>query len=341
MNVLVTGHHGYIGAVAVEMLKARGYRVTGLDINYYHDCRFEDGVSPDRELILDVRAVSEKDLEGVDAVFHLAALSNDPTGELNPTLTADINYRASVRLAGLAKKAGVGRFIFSSSCSLYGKAENGRAKTETDETQPLTEYAKSKVLSEQAIRELADDGFSPVFLRNSTAYGASPKLRLDLVLNNLMAVAFTTGQIRIMSDGTPWRPVIHARDIVLAFIAALEAPRDAVHNQVFNVGADLENYQVKDLAAIVQQALGRCEVVFTGEHGADSRSYRVSFQKIRRALPNFRPEWTAARGAEELLRKFRERKLSAEDFASRKFFRLRQIEHLLKTGQVNAQLERA
>ncbi|MCD4812550.1 SDR family oxidoreductase [bacterium] len=340
MHILVTGNLGFIGSLAVEMLKERGDHVTGLDIGYYTGCDFATLTEPDVQLIRDIRNVKVEDLDGIDAVFHFAALSNDPTGELNPELTQAINFRASVDLAGLAKRAGIDRFVFSSSCSLYGKAEGDRPKTEDDAMNPLTVYAKSKVWSEEAITQLADENFCPIFMRNATAYGISPRLRLDLVLNNLTAVAFATQEVRIMSDGTPWRPIIHARDIVNAYCAVLEAPREVVFNRKFNVGVNAENYQVRAIADMVQSVLKNCNVVFTQEHGTDTRSYRVAFDKFHQAVPGFEAQWTAMQGIEELCRAFKEKSFSHADFLSRKYTRLKQIEYLIQNRIFDENLAR-
>lgn len=340
MRILVTGNLGFIGSLAVEMLKVYGYQVIGLDCGYYDGCDFDTIVAPDVQIRKDIREVDIRDLQGIDAIFHFAALSNDPTGELNPELTEAINASASVKLAKLAKQSGIDRFVFSSSCSLYGKAEGEIPKTEEDAMNPLTVYAKSKVAVEEALHLMADKTFCPVFMRNATAYGVSPRLRLDLVLNNLTGIAWTRHEIRIMSDGTPWRPIIHARDIVRAYLAILEAPREAVWNQKFNVGADQENYQVSQIAEMVGDVVGNCPVVFTHEHSSDSRSYRVSFQKIHHVIPGFELEWTARRGIEELVTAFQQRKFTYDEFISRQYTRLKQIEYLMQTKVVDQNLIR-
>ena len=283
MRVLVTGHHGYIGSVVVPVLTAAGHEVIGLDTFLYRGCDLFPGVEPSRELPLDVRDVEPAHLEGVEVVVHLAALSNDPLGALDPDLTMDVNFHGTVRLARAAREAGVRRFLFASSCSMYGASSNGDLVDETAPLRPLTAYAESKARAEEALAEIADDDFSPVFLRNATAYGASPRLRLDLVLNNLVGWAYTTGRVRILSDGTPWRPLVHVEDIARALVPALEAPREAVHGEAFNVGAEADNYQVRDLAEIVARTVDGSVVEYAGAGDPDPRSYRVDFGKFARA----------------------------------------------------------
>ena len=337
MRVLVTGNNGYIGSIMVPVLKRAGHEIVGLDSNYFADCIFVADANGCQSLKKDIRDITPQDLRGFDAVVHLAALCNDPIGDLNPDWTYDINHAASYRLAQLAKEEGVERFLYSSSCSMYGMAGD-ELVTEEAPLAPLTPYAVSKARTEEDISKLADEGFSPVFMRNATAYGVSPRLRADVVLNNLVCWAYTTGRVRIMSDGTPWRPIVHIEDIAQAFAAALVAPREAIYNEAFNVGVNSENYQVRDLAEIVQEIVPGCEVEYAGKGGPDPRDYRVDFTKIERALPSFKPKWNARRGAEELYAACREVHLQLEDFQGRKFIRLKQLRHLLDEGQLDETL---
>ena len=337
MRVLLTGHLGYIGAVAVSMLKSAGYVVVGLDTNLYDNCNFGAGPDAIREIRADIRDVTRDDLEGFDAVVHLAALSNDPLGNLDSQLTYDINYHASVRLAELAKEAGAQRFVFASSCSTYGAAGDDFLDEDAS-LNPVTPYGESKVFVERDVRKLADDNFSPTFMRNATAYGVSPRLRLDIVLNDLVASAFTTGRILIKSDGTPWRPIVHIRDIIGAMVAALEVPRERVHNQTFNVGRTEENYRIRELAEIVAQTVPGCNVEYAPGGGPDKRCYRVTCEKISRLLPEFRPQWTARKGAQELYDAYRAANLTREEVESGRYTRLKAIDRLMKTEALDPTL---
>jgi nucleoside-diphosphate-sugar epimerase len=324
MKVFVTGHRGYIGSHLVDVLKQEGHAVVGCDLKLFDGCNWEPMVEPDRELVKDVRAIDEKDLDGCDCVMHLAAISNDPMGELNAQLTFDVNRDASIRLAGTAKRAGVPRFLFAGSCSVYGKGDK-LDLDEDDPLNPLTAYAKSKIETEQAVSELADESFTPVYLRNATAYGHSPMLRIDLVVNNLLASALSYGEIRIQSDGSPWRPLIHCRDIARAFAAFARAPREAVHGQAVNVGGNRENYQVRDVGDQVQRLIPTAKVVYTGEAGSDSRDYRVNFDRLSRLLPDFRLQYDLVSGMEELHRKMVEHNFGKKDFEGDQFVRLRTL----------------
>jgi nucleoside-diphosphate-sugar epimerase len=338
MCVLVTGNLGYIGVVLTPKLVSAGYDVLGLDTDYYQECTF--GVTPNgdhRQLYKDVRDIEPDDLQGIDAIVHLAALSNDPTGELNPELTEEINYRASVHLARLARDAGVRRFIFSSSCSIYGQ---GESKTLTEEApfHPVTAYARSKVKAEADIAALADDNFSPVFMRNATAYGLSPRLRFDLVVNNLTGWAYTIRQVRLMSNGEAWRPLVHVNDIVSAFLAALAAPRQVIHNQAFNVGKDEDNYQIREVAEAVARIVPDCQVTYAAGASPDSRTYHVCFAKIRERLPEFKPAWNLEQGIRQLYDAFASWGLPFEDFDGRKYTRLKQLHYLLDANCLDSEL---
>jgi nucleoside-diphosphate-sugar epimerase len=337
MKVLVTGLDGYIGAVLGPVLLARGHAVVGLDAGYYRDgLLYADGAARPPVRTQDIRRVAPADVAGFDAVVHLAELSNDPLGALDPRLTYAINHQGSLRLAQACKAAGVARFVYTSSCSVYGAAADGAARTEASPPNPQTAYAQCKVLVERDVGALADQDFSPVFLRNATAFGASPRMRFDIVLNNLAGLAWTRRVIALSSDGTPWRPLVHVRDICQAIALALEAPRERVHNAVLNVGADEQNYRIGEVAAIVGRAFPGC-AVSVGAAGGDTRSYRVAFARIREHLPAFRCEWTAERGAAELRDVFQRIGLSPEVFAFRAFTRLEQLRHLRATGRIDGE----
>jgi len=328
MKVLVTGHRGYIGPHLVKLLKEAGHRVTGVDIGYFDGCNWEPLPPAEREIHADFRTLTERDLAGFDCICHLAAISNDPMGDLNEKLTYDTNRDGSIELARRAKCAGVPRFLFSGSCSIYG-----RGKTlDLDENaifNPVSAYAVSKVETERQVAPLADKSFSPAFLRNATAYGHSPNLRIDLVANNLLACAVARGDIRIMSDGSPWRPLVHCRDIARAFVVFAEAPRDRIHNQAVNIGANDQNYQVRDVGDAVQRLVPEAKIVYTGEVGPDPRNYRVKFDKLRKLFPDFRLEYNLSSGLEELLSKYRQHQFSLKDFEGDQFVRLRTLKKRL------------
>jgi nucleoside-diphosphate-sugar epimerase len=334
MRVLVTGHHGYIGTILTQMLVEAGHEVVGLDSDLFAACTYGEWQETVPSIRKDVRDVTPQDLEGFEAVLHLAGLSNDPLGDLNPTLTLEINHQASVRLAELAKQAGVRRFIFSSSCSNYGAAGDDFLD-ENSAFNPVTPYGRSKVLVEQDVSKLASDRFSPTFLRNATAYGVSPFLRFDLVLNNLVAWATTTGKIYMKSDGSPWRPIVHIEDISRAFLAALNAPIELVHNEAFNVGQTSENYRVRELAQIVAETVPGCEVSFAPDAGPDKRNYRVNCDKIQRVLPEFKPVWTARLGAQELYDSYRRFGLDLNEFEGPRFKRIAHLKELLASNRVD------
>jgi len=338
MNILVTGIEGYIGSVLAPYLMERAHSVTGLDTGFYREGWLYWPQSPRSPACInkDLRKIAEEDIAGMDAVVHLAELSNDPLGQHNPELTYDINHAGTVALAKKCLKLGVRRFVYTSSCSVYGTG-SGEFKDEHSETNPQTAYARCKTLVERDVAALADeDRFSPTFLRNATAYGASPRMRFDIVLNNLAGLAWTVKQIKMTSDGTPWRPLVHVRDIAHAIACALEAPRDLVHNEIFNVGSTSENYQVREIAQIVADTFPGCALSF-GTSDGDNRSYRVCFDKIHSRLPGFDCQYNAAAGANELLELFRSIDMPSEVFNFRSYTRLKQLQHLIKTGQIDSQ----
>ncbi len=326
MKVFVTGHQGFIGTHLVDVLKQEGHTVVGCDLGLYAGCNWEPMVKADKELVKDVRKIEANDLDGCDCVMHLAAISNDPMGALNAEITFDVNRDASIRLAQIARKAGIPRYLFAGSCSVYGQGEK-LDLDENDPLNPLTAYAQSKIETEAEVSKLADESFSPVFLRNSTAYGHSPMLRIDLVVNNLLGSALSYGEIRIQSDGSPWRPLIHCRDIARAFLALAEAPRKVVHNKAINVGANSENYQVRDVGNQVQQLIPSAKITYTGEVGADPRNYRVKFDLLYRLLPEFKLQYSLASGMEELHRKMVEHGFGKKDFEGDQFVRLRTLKN--------------
>ena len=334
MKVLVTGIDGYLGSLLAPVLLAEGHEVLGVDTGFYKAGWLYNGM-PATPLTLnkDVRNVTVEDLDGVEAVVHMAELSNDPIGQLAPTITYEINHRGSLRLARLAKQAGVSRFVYMSSCSVYGVATEGDV-TETSPTNPQTAYAECKTYVERDVSAMADDAFSPTFMRNATAFGASPRMRFDLVLNNLAGLAWTTRQITMTSDGTPWRPLVHGLDITKSISCALAAPRHVVHDEIFNVGDTAQNYQVREIAQAVAKVFPDCKLSF-GPRGGDNRSYRVSFEKINSTLPGFSCEWSAVQGAQQLADIFAAIAMSADTFEFRGFTRLKQLEHLIATAQID------
>ena len=336
MRLLVDGDRGYLGAVMVPMLLGAGHEVVGLDAGWYDGCDFGAPPSGYESRTGDIRHQGVEDLAGFDAVIHLAAISNDPVGHLNPDTTFSVNTDGAFHMAEMAKAAGVERFLFSSSCSLYGAAGDAPV-AEDGEMHPVTPYGESKICAEQAIAGLADDSFSPTYLRNATAYGSSPRLRADIVVNNLSGTAFTRGEVRLQSDGTPWRPLVHAEDIGRAFIAVLEAPREVVHDQAFNVGRDEDVVQVRDIALAVSERFG-APVTFAEGAGADKRDYRVDFGKITRDLPGFKPQWTVPRGIDELAEDMDRRGLTAADLEGPRFVRLQKIQELMAAGRLDEHL---
>lgn len=335
-NILVTGSEGYVGTVLVPMLIERGWHVTGLDAGYYRHGNLDRSVLPDYALLsMDIRDVTEEQLSGVDSVVHLAGLSNDPLGQLDESLTFEINHAASERLARLAKRAGVRRFVFASSCSLYGAAD--RVLTETDAANPQTAYGRSKIMTEDALRVMAGAGFCPVFLRNATAFGASPRMRFDIVVNSLTGFAHTTGRIQILGDGTPWRPLVHVRDMCQAMLRVLDAPESSIRAQAYNIGDDRENYQIRTIAAHVQKQYPACEITIAQSKAGDTRNYMVSFEKAKREL-GYRSEWSLDAGISELKRVYTACGLDNSTFEAPAYNRLRQIEAWLAVGRLDPRL---
>jgi nucleoside-diphosphate-sugar epimerase len=335
MRILVTGTEGYLGSLLAPLLLARGHDVIGVDTGYYKNglLYHPRGHAP-KTLNKDIRQLAAEDFKGVDAVVHMAELSNDPTGELAPHITYEINHKGSVRLAQVAKEAGVGRFVYMSSCSVYGVAGGDAPVTEETPTNPQTAYAVCKTFCERDIKPLADRNFCPVFFRNATAFGASPRQRFDVVLNNLCGLAWTTKEIKMTSDGTPWRPLVHGLDIAKAILCALDAPVEAVHGQVFNIGSNAQNYRVREVAEIVAKVFVGCKVTF-GTQSADNRSYRVSFDKVGKHLPAFKCEWDAEKGARQFYDLFKRIEMNGELFSYRAFTRLKQLEYLIRTQQID------
>lgn len=340
MKVLVTGHLGYIGVEMVSVLRAAGHEVVGLDTGLFDECDFLAPPDEIQTLRVDLRDVTPEHLQGFDAVAHLGALSNDPLGDLNPQVTYDINQHASIRLARASKDAGVKRFLFSSSCSLYGAGADGYLD-ENAGFNPVTPYGESKILVEQALHGLADDSFSPAYFRNATAYGVSRRLRADIVVNNLVGHAVTTGKVLMQSDGTPWRPLVHIRDIILAFQCALTAPKDVIHDQAFNVGQTKENYRIRDVAELVAQVVPNCQLSFAEGASPDLRNYRVDFTKIETKLPGFKPAWTLRQGIEELYEAYKRYGLTAEDWSGARYYRVRTIKNLMASSLLDEQLRRS
>jgi nucleoside-diphosphate-sugar epimerase len=339
MKVLVTGHRGYIGVEMVSVLRKAGHEVIGLDTGFFDACDFRAPPDDIPSLNIDLRDAKPEQLRGIDAVCYLAALSNDPLGDINPNLTYDINLHGSIRFAESAKAAGVKRFLFSSSCSLYGAGGDGFLDEEAA-FNPVTPYGKSKVEFELAVAKLADDSFSPAYLRNATAYGVSRRLRADIVVNNLVGHAVTTGKVLLQSDGTPWRPLVHIRDIIHAFETMLVAPREAIHNQAFNVGRTSENFQIRDVAKMVAEVVPNCELAFAAGASADARDYRVNFGKIESKLPGWNPQWTLRKGIEELYAAYRDGNMTKDEWQGARYYRLKTIMGLRESGVIDNDLRK-
>ncbi len=337
MKILLTGHLGYIGTVLTPALLARGHEVTGLDSDLYRDCTFAGEIIDVPLLNLDIRDVEPDHLANFDAIIHLAGLSNDPLGDYRPHLTEQINYEGSVRLARLAKESGVSRFLFASSCSNYGQAGDSFLD-ESAVFNPVTPYGESKASVEKAVSTMADETFSPTFLRASTAYGVSPRLRFDLVVNNLTAWAVTTGEVHLKSDGSPWRPIVHVQDIAQAYTVILESDRQLIHNAAFNIGTTTENYRIREIADLVRQIVPNCEVGFAADAGPDARNYRVDCNHIARTLHNFKPQWTARRGIEELFEAYTRVGLSLEELEGERFKRIAHVKKLIRDGKLDDDL---
>jgi nucleoside-diphosphate-sugar epimerase len=339
MRVLITGHNGYVGSIMAPMFVGASHTVTGLDTNLYKGSTFGNhrGILPIEEVEKDIRDITQEDLEGFQAVIHLAGLSNDPLGDLNPELTYEVNHRASVRLAELAKAAGVARYIFSSSCSNYGAGVEDWLN-EDSPFNPVTPYGNSKVFTERDVALLADDNFSPTFMRSGTAYGVSPRLRFDLVLNNLVAWAYTTGRVFLKSDGSAWRPIVHIEDMSRAFLVVLNAPRERVHNKAFNVGRTQENYQIRELAEIVAETVPNSRVEYAEGASPDKRNYRVNCDRIKETLPEYQPQWTARQGAQELFASYQEVGLNLDEFEGPRYRRVNHIKELIQSGRLDESL---
>ena len=337
MRILVTGSNGYIGTVMVPKLMREGFEVVGVDTDLYSECTYGDGLVSIPLIKKDIRDLDEKDLRGFDAIIHLAALSNDPLGDLNPDLTYEINHKASVRMALLCKKVGVKRFLFSSSCSTYG-ASGDDILNEEAPSNPVTPYGTTKVLVEKDVSSLADEKFSPTFLRNATAYGVSPRMRFDLVLNNLVAWAYASGVVYLKSDGTPWRPIVHVEDISQAFITILKSPREMVHNQAFNIGSNVENYKILDLAKIVEKTVPGCRIEFAKDAGPDKRCYRVDFGKFHSSFPHYKSKWDARTGVEELYASYKKYRIRQDEFEGPRYKRIDHIKHLISAGRLDNSL---